>query len=170
MWLPFLERFLGRWHITYHLYLGETPHVSLSLLCWPHDLVDPGFLGNPTQCNHTYISPEYNWMVPLKYLSFVLLQILNLLPPISKTYIPPIIPLLSHCIVLPHLLLFLTLYKNKKGIQSTPSEVMLEPRVLLACMASVVRRNKNTILPLLYNLASKNHPWYPIFLENLCTV
>ena len=41
---------------------------------------------------------------------------------------------------------------------------MLEPPVLLACLASVVRHNKNSILPPLYNPAFKINPWYPILL------
>ena len=43
---------------------------------------------------------------------------------------------------------------------------MLEPPVFLACLASVVRHNKNSILSLLYNLVSKTHPLYPILLGN----
>ena len=74
------------------------------------------------------------------------------------------IPLGSRCIVLPHLVPFLTLYKNKEGIKSTPSELMLEPPVCLACMASVVRQNKNSILPPLYNLSPKTYTWYPILI------
>ena len=74
------------------------------------------------------------------------------------------IPLGSQCIVPPHLIPFPALYKNKDGIQSTPSEAILEPPVLFACLASVVRHNKNSIFPLLYNISSKNHPWYPILL------
>ena len=54
--------------------------------------------------------------------------------------------------------------QKKEGIQSTPFEAMLEPPVLLACLASVIIHSKNSILLLLYNIASKTHPWYPIFL------
>ena len=103
-------------------------------------------------------------MVPFKYIYFSVLQSLNLLPSTLKTYVMPMIPLGYWCIVPPHIIPFPTLYKNKEGIQSTPSEAMLEPPVLLACLASVVRHNKNSILPLIYNLASKKHPWYPILL------
>ena len=68
------------------------------------------------------------------------------------------------CIVLPHLFLFPTLYKNKEGIQLTPSEAMLEPPFLFTCLASVVKYNNNYMLPHICNLASKNHSWYPILL------
>ena len=74
------------------------------------------------------------------------------------------IPLGFRCIVPPHLVPFPTLYKHKERIQSTPFEVMLEPPVLLVCLAYVVRHHKNSILILIYNLASKTNPWYPILL------
>ena len=82
----------------------------------------------------------------------------------SQTYAVPMIPLNSRCIVLPHLVPFSTLYKNKKGIQSTPTEVILEPTIRLACLASAIRQNRNSSIRPLYNIASKNHPWYPILL------
>ena len=68
----------------------------------------------------------------------------------------------SRCIVLAHLVPFPKLYKNKEGIKSTPFEAMLERPYLLSCLASVARQNRNSILPPLYNIASKNHAWYPI--------
>ena len=140
-------------------------HVSNAIMTGIHDVVDPGFLGFPTQYNHPYIPPACNWMITLKYLSLLVLQSLNSLPSTPQTYVLPIIPLESRCIVPPHLVLFPTLYKNEEGIQYNPSEAMLEPIVLLACLDYVVRHEKNSILPVLYNLASKNHPWYPILLE-----
>ena len=97
-------------------------------------------------------------MIPLKYLYLSVLQSLNSLPSTTQTYVLPMIPLGYQCIVPPHLVPFPKLYKIKGGIQSTLFEAMLESPVLLACLASVVRHNKNSILPLLYNIASKNHP------------
>ena len=67
-------------------------------------------------------------------------------------------------LVKPSFLLGNHLWNFYNILQSTPSEGMLEPPVLLACLASVVRHNKNSILPLLNNLASKNHIWHPILL------
>ena len=102
-------------------------------------------------------------MVHLKYLSFAVMQTLNLLLSTSQTYVVTMIPLCPWCIVLTHLVPFPTLYKYNEGIQSTSSEGMLELSFLLALLASVVRHIKNSILPLLYNLASKTLPWYLIF-------
>ena len=103
-------------------------------------------------------------MIPLNYLYLSVLQSLNSLPSNPQNYVLPMIPLVSQCIVPPHLVPFTSLYKNNEGIKSTPFEAMLEPQVLFSCLASVVRNRKNSVLPLLYNIPSKNHPWYPILL------
>ena len=103
-------------------------------------------------------------MVHLKYTFLAVLKTLDLLPSTSQTYAVPMIPLGPWFIVLPHLVPFPTLYKNKKGIQFTPSELILEPPDLFTYLASVVMNNRNTILPPLYNISSKTHPWYPILL------
>ena len=97
-------------------------------------------------------------MVHLKYPSFPVLQNLNLPLPTSQTYVVQMIQLGYEFIFLTHIFSCPTLYKNKKEIQYTSYEAMLEPPVLLACMASVVRHNKKSILPLLYNIASENYP------------
>ena len=101
-------------------------------------------------------------MVHPKYRFLEVLQNLDLLPSTSQTYVVTMIPLGSQYIFMSHIVPFPTLYKNKEVIQSTPSEAMLEPPVLLACLASVARHNRNSIFLHIYNLASKTHHWYPI--------
>ena len=54
-------------------------------------------------------------MVHLKYLSLAVLQHMDLIPSSSQTYAVPMIPLGSRCILMPHLVQFLSLYKNKGG-------------------------------------------------------
>ena len=85
-------------------------------------------------------------------------QTLDLLPPTSKTCAVPMIPRGSRCIDLPHTVLFLTLFKDKEAFQSPPYEVALEPPALLACLDSVTRHYRSSILLPLYNLAPKTHP------------
>ena len=94
--------------------------------------------------------PKYRYLAALKFL--------DLLPATSQTYAVPMIPQGSRYIALPHPVLFLTLYKNKEAIKYTPSEATLEPPALWACLASVARHNRHSILLNLYNLASKTHP------------
>ena len=159
MWPPFLEFSWRRSHLPYHLCTGVTYHGYLSVWRWQQDVVNPGSLGWPTQWNHPYIPTACNWMDRPKYRFLAVLKNLD-----SQTYAVPMIPPGYQYIVLPHLVLLLKLYKNKEAIQSNPSEATLEPPALLACLASVAIHNINSIFLPLYNLASKTHPWYPIFL------
>ena len=85
-------------------------------------------------------------------------QTLDWFPSTSQNCAVPMIPRGSRCIALPHPVPFPTLYKNKKAIQSTPSEVTLEPPVLWACLDSMERHNRNYIILPLYDVASKTHP------------
>ena len=158
MRLPFLEFSWGRWHIPYHIYMGK--HIMYPChYCVGNMMYFILFLWD-SQRNliiHIYIQHVIEWFIRTIFLCqfcklWIYFRQLHKIMMFQWSHWG--LDVLSCCISSR----FPVLYINKDGIQSTPSESILVPPVLLACLYSVVRHNKNSILPLIYNIASKNHP------------